>query len=119
MRALLAFFVGAADAFLLAGGRHQQRTAPLDCICVHCAYVDRCKAYHVIEEKHNQPHVSESPDFQPTNPTVAIIYDQTTELTELDVQACESFKEEKGRWAKMMPEGTLVKAGFDPDYVPT
>mmetsp|Transcript_5615 Transcript_5615/g.18360 ORF Transcript_5615/g.18360 Transcript_5615/m.18360 type:complete len:137 (-) Transcript_5615:134-544(-) len=115
----LFFVFGVASALQPGVKTFRQRGAPVACICVHCAYVDRCKAYHVIEEKHAQPHVSATPDFQPTNPTVAIIYDQTTELTELDVQACDSFVEEKGRWAKMMPPGTLVKAGFDPDFVPT
>ena len=30
---------------------------------VNCALVDRCTAYHVIEQKHNQPHISDAPDF--------------------------------------------------------
>mmetsp|Transcript_9060 Transcript_9060/g.27805 ORF Transcript_9060/g.27805 Transcript_9060/m.27805 type:complete len:124 (+) Transcript_9060:19-390(+) len=99
--------------------RRLRRLEPRMCICVNCALVDRCKAYHVIEEKHRQPHLAENPDFQPTNPTVAVIWHKGEQEAELDVQACDSFQEERGRWLKMMPRGTLLSAGFDPDYVPT
>ena len=37
---------------------------------------------------------------------------------ELDVVECADFAREMGKWRKMMPPGTLVKAGFDPDYEP-
>lgn len=91
------------------------------CICINCRFVDRCTAYHHVETKHGQPHLSQAPDFTPRNPTVAIIINSTNTETEveLDVTACDDFVQEKGRWTKMMPPGTLLKAGFDPDYVPT
>lgn len=38
---------------------------------------------------------------------------------EYDVVACDDFVLEQGRWGKMMPRGTLLDAGFDPDFVPT
>ena len=37
----------------------------LHCICVHCALVDSCTAYHFVEEQHSQPHVTSSPTFSP------------------------------------------------------
>ena len=106
----------------------RRRVGPRHCICVNCKWVDSCTAYHVVEAKHLQPHVAEDPDFTPRegSPTVAIniftpaahIRDRGLEI-ELDVTACDDFVEEKGRWVKMMPKGTLLKNGFDEDFVPT
>lgn len=59
-------------------GSRLSLTAPLPrlqmCICVNCAFVDRCKAYNFVEEKHGQPHVSPDPDFEPRNgsPTMQV-----------------------------------------------
>jgi len=105
---------------------HRQRVQRM-CICVNCALVDKCTAYHVVEEKHSQPHLTDDPDFTPRegSPTVAINIFLNPELAkkgveiELDVIKCEDFVLEKGRWVKMMPPGTLVKNGFDPDFIPT
>jgi len=111
-----------------ARARRRRRVAARMCICVNCALVDRCTAYHVVEAKHGQPHVAAAPDFTPRHrsPTVAInVFGPNAALAargvevELDVVACADFAEERGRWARMMPEGTLVKAGFDPDFLPT
>ena len=99
----------------------------LNCICVNCAFVDNCTAYHVVEAKHGQPHVAEKPIFTPRegSPTVAVnIFPPDSEHKargfeiELDVVECADFAREMGKWRKMMPPGTLVKAGFDPDYEP-
>eukprot|EP00802_Teleaulax_amphioxeia_P029706 Tamp_31925.p2 GENE.Tamp_31925~~Tamp_31925.p2 ORF type:complete len:161 (+),score=39.77 Tamp_31925:3-485(+) len=102
------------------------------CICVNCKLVDVCKAYHFVEEKHQQPHLTETPAFEPRdgNPTIeAIIRKEPADTprhladrgitAEYDVVACEDFVHEEGRWRKMMPKGTLLVAGFDPDFVPT
>ena len=93
------------------------------CICINCAYVDRCTAYHIIEEKHKQPHISLNPDFIPRSgsPKVNInIYTTNNKVeSELDVVECSDYKEEKGRWKSMMPPGTLVKAGFDKEWIPS
>lgn len=80
------------------------------CICVNCEYVDRCLTYHAVEEQHQQPHLTETPDFEATNPTVNVNIshpDMSTINIEWDVVGCESFAESMGKWAKLRP-GELV-----------
>ncbi|KAL7557133.1 hypothetical protein ACA910_002416 [Epithemia clementina (nom. ined.)] len=42
------------------------------CICIDCARVTNCAAYHFVETKHNQPHMTEHPTFTPRegSPTI-------------------------------------------------
>ena len=90
------------------------------CICINCHYVNRCTTYHAVETQHQQPHLTDSPDFEPVNPTinanimppkVVIEGDQIIQQDdfgfEYDVVGCESFKEELGKWAKLRP-GELI-----------
>mmetsp|Transcript_11697 Transcript_11697/g.27436 ORF Transcript_11697/g.27436 Transcript_11697/m.27436 type:complete len:167 (-) Transcript_11697:250-750(-) len=42
-----------------------QRMSPVQCICVDCELVDRCTAYHFVESKHEQPHLTPQPNFTP------------------------------------------------------
>lgn len=44
------------------------------CICIHCAHVTNCSAYHFVEEKHEQPHMNENPTFTPSDgsPTIHV-----------------------------------------------
>lgn len=44
------------------------------CICIHCAHVTNCSAYHFVEEKHEQPHMTEHPTFIPVDgsPTIHV-----------------------------------------------
>jgi len=44
------------------------------CICVDCARVKNCAAYHFVEGKHEQPHMTDSPTFEPRDgsPTVHV-----------------------------------------------
>ena len=35
------------------------------CICIDCARVTNCAAYHFVETKHEQPHINENPTFEP------------------------------------------------------
>ncbi|MEL6938855.1 MAG: Ycf34 family protein [Cyanobacteria bacterium J06598_1] len=86
------------------------------CICVNCDYVDRCITYHAVETNHRQPHLSETPSFEPNNPTinanislpkVEVKGDQILQETEFgfeyDVVGCDSYKEVLGKWAKLRP----------------
>lgn len=45
---------------------------PLACICIDCARVTSCKAYHFVETKHNQPHMTDDPTFTPREGTPTI-----------------------------------------------
>jgi hypothetical protein len=44
------------------------------CICINCARVTNCKAYHFVETKHDQPHINHSPTFEPRegSPTIHV-----------------------------------------------
>lgn len=75
------------------------------CICVNCYYVDRCITYNVVENQHQQPHLTENPDFEPQNPSINVnIRTQIDSIDmEWDVVGCDSFLEENGKWAKLRP----------------
>eukprot|EP00521_Asterionellopsis_glacialis_P018724 CAMPEP_0195329332 /NCGR_PEP_ID=MMETSP0708-20121125/11361_1 /TAXON_ID=33640 /ORGANISM="Asterionellopsis glacialis, Strain CCMP134" /LENGTH=159 /DNA_ID=CAMNT_0040397363 /DNA_START=100 /DNA_END=579 /DNA_ORIENTATION=+ len=44
------------------------------CICINCARVTNCGAYHFVEERHEQPHMTENPTFEPQDgsPTIHV-----------------------------------------------
>jgi Hypothetical chloroplast protein Ycf34 len=44
------------------------------CICVDCARVTDCSAYHFVETKHEQPHMTDNPTFTPRDgsPTIHV-----------------------------------------------
>jgi hypothetical protein len=79
------------------------------CICINCHYVDRCITYHAVEHQHQQPHLTESPTFEPNEPTINVnIRNSLDEIQmEWDVVGCNSFVEEKGKWSLLRP-GELV-----------
>jgi hypothetical protein len=55
--------------------QHNSRARPFNmCICIHCAHVTNCSAYHFVEEKHEQPHMTEHPTFIPVDgsPTIHV-----------------------------------------------
>ena len=76
------------------------------CICINCRWVDRCETYHDVENNHNVDHICDLPDFQPKKPFihVSIVKDKNGDCkTEWDVQSCESFREEYGKWSQYNP----------------
>ena len=79
------------------------------CICINCHYVDRCFTYHAVEGQHEQIHLTETPDFDPVEPTINVnIRSRQDEIEmEWDVVGCQSFKQETGKWASLRP-GELV-----------
>jgi hypothetical protein len=79
------------------------------CICVNCHYVDRCTTYHAVEHQHQQPHLTESPDFEAVEPTINVNIRQKDDMIEMewDVVGCLSYKTEMGKWARLRP-GELV-----------
>ena len=44
------------------------------CICIDCARVTNCAAYHFVETKHQQPHMTPDPTFEPPDgsPTIHV-----------------------------------------------
>ncbi|EKX39053.1 hypothetical protein GUITHDRAFT_76693 [Guillardia theta CCMP2712] len=87
------------------------------CICVNCKWVERCKAYHFVEEQHQQPHLTLVPDFTPRDgsPTIECELQHLVDrgiTIEYDVVKCDDFVRDDGRWKKMMPTGTLLDAGL-------
>lgn len=79
------------------------------CICVNCHYVNRCITYHAVEQQHQQPHLTDSPDFEATEPSINVNIRPKEDYIEMewDVVGCESFLEETGKWLKLRP-GELV-----------
>ncbi len=80
------------------------------CICINCHYVDDCQTYHAVEGQHQQPHLTETPTFEPENPTINVNI-RTGGMADIqlewDVVGCDSFQSEMGKWAKLRP-GELI-----------
>ncbi|AFY61685.1 putative protein [Synechococcus sp. PCC 6312] len=79
------------------------------CICVNCAFVDRCTTYYAVEEQHQQPHLTDEPSFEPDQPTINVnirTFGEEIQL-EWDVIGCASFQLEAGRWSRLRP-GELI-----------
>jgi hypothetical protein len=79
------------------------------CICINCHYVDRCTTYHAVEEQHQQPHLTATPTFEATEPSINVNIRQCDDFIEMewDVVGCESFLADQGKWSRLRP-GELV-----------
>jgi hypothetical protein len=75
------------------------------CICINCAYVDCCNTYNAVETQHQQPHLTQNPNFEPNNPTINVNIRTNQDYIEMewDVVGCDSFLEEAGKWMKLRP----------------
>ena len=75
------------------------------CICVNCYFVDRCHTYHAVETQHQQPHLTDSPDFEPKEPSINVNIRTGEKYIEMewDVVGCQSFLRENGKWAQLRP----------------
>lgn len=75
------------------------------CICVDCYFVDRCQTYNAVETQHQQPHLTETPSFEPVEPTINVNIRTNSDTIEMewDVVGCASFRQEAGKWAKLRP----------------
>lgn len=60
------------------------RSAPWFCICIDCRRVTDCAAYHFVETKHEQPHMTERPTFEPRNGSPTIHVNIRTVRTDAD-----------------------------------
>ena len=76
------------------------------CICINCKWVNRCLTYHDVENNHGVSNICDVPDFKAKKPFihVSIVEDNNGTFTsDWDVQSCESFINEYGRWSKLNP----------------
>ena len=75
------------------------------CICVDCAYVDHCITYHEVERQHQQPHLTDTPTFEPVSPTINVNIRSHADVIEMewDVVGCHSFALDAGRWSRLRP----------------
>ena len=75
------------------------------CICINCKWVNRCITYHDVENNHGVKHICALPDFKAKKPLihVSIVKDKDNYKTDWDVQSCESYIEEFGKWSKLNP----------------
>jgi hypothetical protein len=75
------------------------------CICVNCEYVDRCRTYHAVEGQHQQPHLTELPDFDAMEPCINVNIRSDVDGIEVewDVVGCDSFMADAGKWARLRP----------------
>ena len=59
-----------------ATAHHRPSTTPttLGCICINCARVTNCQAYHFVEQQHSQPHINKGPTWEPRDgsPTIQV-----------------------------------------------
>jgi Hypothetical chloroplast protein Ycf34 len=79
------------------------------CICINCEYVDRCVTYNAVEHQHQQPHLTENPDFEPNEPSINVNIRNQADYIEVewDVVGCLSFRPDAGKWSRLRP-GELV-----------
>lgn len=75
----------------------------------------------MVETQHEQPHLTENPDFEPVEPSINVnhyfpkvvvtddgrIVQEGDFGKEWDVVGCKSFELEAGKWAKLRP-GELI-----------
>ena len=62
--------------------------------------------YHDVEKNHDVDHICDVPNFKAKNPFihVSIVKDKNGSYkTDWDVQSCESFTEEYGKWSQINP----------------
>ena len=82
------------------------------CICVNCRWVDRCEAYHAVEQQHGVAHLNANPDIKPIDTRIHVnVFDlpEGGSGVEWDVRACNSFLEDHGRWLRLRPNEELPK----------
>jgi len=75
------------------------------CICINCARVTNCQAYHFVESKHNQPHMAENPTFMPRDGSPTIHVNVRTVRTDK-----ERKKEAERMWSEHQSETEKAEA---------
>jgi hypothetical protein len=77
------------------------------CICVDCAHVINCDAYHYVETQHEQPHMNLNPTFTPVDgsPRIYVHVRSETNETELARMWSEHATEQAKAEAKALERG--------------
>jgi hypothetical protein len=65
--------------------------------------------YHAVETQHQQPHLTETPDFEATEPQINVNIRPRQDYVEMewDVVGCLSFTQDMGKWSRLRP-GELI-----------
>jgi len=74
------------------------------CICINCARVTNCKAYHFVETKHEQPHLSEEPTFEPLGPTIHVNIRTITSNEDLEKEMARMWREHESETKAALQE---------------
>lgn len=103
---LLLSFMNLASAFMiLRSGRlsttgtmtatqTSRRTDLNMCICINCSRVTNCAAYHFVETKHEQPHMTSDPTFTPRDGSPTIHVNVRTVRPEQSNDAFDTMRQE-------------------------
>jgi hypothetical protein len=62
-----------------------------------------------VEAQHEQPHLTETPDFEASEPSINVNIRPQADHVEMewDVVGCLSFQADQGRWSRLRP-GELI-----------
>lgn len=85
----------------------------LCCICINCAWVTNCTAYHFVEEKHEQPHLNANPTFTPRDgsPTIHV------NIRPPDIDSTDIWKERQSESEQAMGKGS-ERGEMNNDLIP-
>lgn len=87
------------------------------CICIHCARVTNCSAYHFVEEQHSQPHINKNPTWEPRDgsPTIQVhIRPDTNKQTENELGKMWAEHEDQTRQAEEAAASDVNSGGDEP-----
>jgi hypothetical protein len=94
---LLAFAFDSLQAFCIPQTIARKSSLSM-CICINCARVTDCAAYHFVESKHEQPHMNENPQFTPRDGSPTIHVNVRTHRNNEEIQRIwKEHKEETKR----------------------
>ncbi len=83
----------------------RNRSTRVHCICINCKWVTSCQAYHFVESKHEQPHMTPNPTFEPRDGSPTIHVNIRTIRNESDRKA-----EVDRMWREHAAETTKAEA---------
>ena len=99
------------DAFGVVVSSSSSSPTQLHCICINCKWVTSCSAYHFVETKHEQPHMTENPTFEPRNgsPTIHVNI-RTHETAESQQEAQRLWREHEGETKRALERAAVDAA---------